>query len=133
VFLARIAYAGLIHGPLILTPLVYARFPSAMNPALNLPALLTVEALVSLLLVVSFGAYFRDHRPGWRSATAFGLWFGALVYIPQNLLNWILLSPVSPPLVAAWIAAGLGSGVVSALVCRACIPQPHKNPSSNQT
>jgi hypothetical protein len=133
VFGARTAYAGLVHGPLVLTPLVYARFPTAMNPALNLPALLAVEALVSLLLVVSFGAYFRNGRPGWRSAAAFGLWFGALVYLPQNLLNWILLSPVRPPLAAAWIAAGLGGGVVSALVCRACAPQPHMNPSSNQT
>jgi hypothetical protein len=123
VFAARTAYAGLLHGPLVLTPLVYAKFPTAMNPALNLPALLAVEALVSLLLVASFGAYFRNNRPGWRSAAAFGLWFGALVYVPQNLLNWILLSPVHPPLVAAWITAGLGGGVVSALVCRAFVPR----------
>ncbi|MFZ5861241.1 MAG: hypothetical protein ACOYXR_00120 [Nitrospirota bacterium] len=123
VFAARTAYAGLVHGPLVLTPLVYARFPTAMNPALNLPALLAVEALVSLLLVVSFAAYFRQGCPGWRSAATFGLWFGALLYVPQNLLNWILLSPVRPPLVAAWIAAGLGSGVVSALVCCAFIPR----------
>jgi hypothetical protein len=123
VFAARTAYAGLVHGPFVLTPLVYARFPTAMNPALNLPALLAVEALVSLLLVASFIACFRNGRPGWGSAAAFGLWFGALVYIPQNLLNWILLSPVQPPLVAAWITAGLGSGVVSALVCRAFVPR----------
>lgn len=122
VFAVRTAYAGLIHGPLVLTPLVYARFPTAMNPALNLPALLAVEALVSLLLVASFGAYFRTNRPGWGSAALFGLWFGAVLYVPQNLLNWILLSPVDFPLVVAWIAAGLGSGVVSALVCRAAIP-----------
>jgi hypothetical protein len=94
-----------------------------MNPALNLPALLAVEALVSLLLVASFRAYFRSGRPDWRSAALFGLWFGALVYVPQNLLNWILLSPVRPALAAAWIAAGLGSGVVSAVVCRAVTPR----------
>ncbi|MFZ5874975.1 MAG: hypothetical protein ACOYXU_01075 [Nitrospirota bacterium] len=123
VFAARTAYAGLVHGPLVLTPLVYARFPTAMNPALNLPALLAVEALVSLLLVASFGAYFRTGRPGWGSAALFGLWFGAVLYVPQNLLNWILLSPVRPPLVAAWMTAGLGGGVVSALVCRAFLPR----------
>lgn len=121
-FVARTAYAGLIHGPLVLTPLVYARFPTAMNPALNLPALLAVEALVSLLLVASFRAYFRSGRPDWRSAVLFGLWFGALVYVPQNLLNWILLSPVRPRLAAAWIGAGLASGVVSALACRTFAP-----------
>lgn len=124
VFAARTAYAGLIHGPLVLTPLVYARFPTAMNPALNLPALLAVEALVSLLVVASFRAYFRSGRPDRRSAVLFGLWFGALVYVPQNLLNWILLSPVRPTLAAAWIAAGLGSGAVSAVVCRAFAPRP---------
>lgn len=118
VFVARTLYAGLVHGPLGLTPLVYARFPTAMNPALNLPALLAVEAFISLLLVASFGAYFRDGRPDARAAAWFGLWFGVLVYAPQNALNWILLSPVRLPLVAAWIASGLGSGVVSALTCR---------------
>jgi hypothetical protein len=122
VFAARTGYAGLVHGPLVLTPLVYARFPTAMNPALNLPALLAVEALVSLLVVGSFRAYFRSGRPGWPAAVLFGLWVGALIYVPQNLLNWILLSPVRMPLVAAWIGAGLGSGVVSALVCRAFAP-----------
>ncbi len=123
VFAARTLYAGLIHGPLVLTPWVYARFPTAMNPKLNLPALLAVEALVSLLLVASFRACFRTARPGLRVAIAFGVWFGLLVYVPQNLLNWILLSPVRLPLVATWVVAGLGSGVVSALVCRWFAPR----------
>jgi hypothetical protein len=117
VLAARIAYAGLLHGPLVLTPLVYARFPTAMNSALNLPALVTVEALVSLLLVASFRMYFRGARPEATAAALFGLWFGVLVYVPQNLLNGILLNPVRPPLVVTWILAGLGSGVVSALAC----------------
>jgi hypothetical protein len=95
-----------------------------MNPALNLPALLAVEALVSLLLVASFSAYFRDGRPVASAAALFGLWFGLLLYAPQNLLNWILLSPVRAPLVAAWIGAGIGSGVVSAVVCWLLDPRP---------
>lgn len=122
VLAARIAYAGLLHGPLVLTPLVYARFPTAMNSALNLPALVMVEALVSFLLVASFGTYFRAARPGVAAAALFGLWFGVLVYVPQNLLNGILLSPVRAPLVVTWILAGLGSGVVSALACRWLAP-----------
>jgi hypothetical protein len=117
VFAARTLYAGLIHGPLVLTPLVYARFPTAMNPELNLPALLAVEALVSFLLVASFKAHFPTARPGARAAIVFGVWFGLLVYVPQNLLNWILLSPVRGSLVATWVVAGLGSGVVSAAAC----------------
>lgn|SRR5574341_467276 len=117
VFAARTVYAGVVHGPLVLTPLVYARFPTAMNPTLNLPALLIVEALVSLLLVWSFRTYFRDERPAAGAAALFGLWFGLLVYVPQNILNWILLSPVGLPLASAWSAAGLGGGALSALVC----------------
>lgn len=117
VFVTRTAYAGLVHGPLLLTPLVYARVPTAMNATLNLPALLAVEAFVSLLLVGSFKAYFRARRPGAGAAVLFGLWFGLLVYVPQNILNWILLSPVHAQLAWAWIAAGLGGGALSALVC----------------
>ena len=132
VFVARTAYAGLIHGPLVLTPLVYARFPTAMKPALNLPALLAVEAVVSWLLVASFSAYFRDRRPAVSAAALFGLWFGLLLYAPQNLLNWILLRPVQAPLVAARIGAGLGSGVVSAVVCWLLDPR-RAVPSSGRT
>jgi len=40
------------------------------------------------------------------------------VYLPQNLLNLILLSPVHSPLVAAWVGAGIVGAVLSALVLR---------------
>jgi hypothetical protein len=103
-----------------------------MNPALNLPALLAVEALASWLLVASFSAYFRDRRPVASAAARFGLRFGVLVYAPQNLLNWILLSPVRPLLAATWIAAGIGSGVVSAVVCWLLDPR-RAVPSSGQS
>lgn len=124
VFLARTAYAGLVHGPLLLTPLVYARFPTAMNATLNLPALLAVEALIAILQVGAYVGYFRDRRVSVRSALAFGAVFGVVVYLPQNLLNLILLSPVHGPLVAAWVGAGVGGTVVSTLVLRAVCPQP---------
>lgn len=131
-FAARTAYAGLIHGPLVLTPLVYARFPTAMNATMNLPALLAVEALVSWLVVASYGAYFRDRRPVVSSALLFGFWIGLLLYAPQNLLNWILLKPVRAPLVGAWIGAGIGGGLVSTVVCWLFDPR-RAGPSSDQT
>ncbi len=122
VFLARTAYAGLVHGPWLLTPLVYARFPTAMNATLNLPALLAVEALITILQVSAYAVYCGDRRPSARSAIVFGAVFGLAVYLPQNLLNWILLSPVHGPLVAAWVTAGVGGTVLSTLVLRAVRP-----------
>jgi len=120
-FGARTIYAGLVHGPLVLTPLVYTRFPAAMNPAMNLPALLGVEALISVLFVSAYASHFRGRRPGWPAAVGFGSILGLLIYLPQNLLNLILLQSVGPPLVLAWIAAGVLSGIVSALVLRAIL------------
>ena len=121
VFLVRTAYAGLVHGPLFLTPLVYARFPTAMAPAMNLPALLGVEALITALLVGAYQAYFRTRRPTVAIAVRFGLFLGVAVYLPQNLLNLILLQPVHVPLVVAWVGAGLIGSVVSVLAFRAVI------------
>jgi hypothetical protein len=117
-------YAGLVHGPLLLTPLVYVRFPTAMNSTLNLPALLAVEALITILQVGAYTVYCGDCRPSARSAIVFGTVFGLAVYLPQNLLNWILLSPVHGPLVAAWVTAGVGGTVLSTLVLRAVRPPP---------
>lgn len=121
VFLVRTAYAGLVHGPLFLTPLVYARFPTAMAPAMNLPALLGVEALITALLVGAYHAYFRTRRPTVAIAVRFGLFLGVAVYLPQNLLNLILLQPVHVPLVVAWVGAGLIGSVVSVLTFRAVV------------
>lgn len=122
VFVARSLYAGLVHGPLLLTPLVYARFPTAMNAELNLPALLAVEALITLLQVGAYAAYFSDRRASLRSAAVFGAVFGLAVYLPQNLLNLILLSPVHGPLASAWAGAGILGAVISTLVLRAACP-----------
>lgn len=121
-FAARTIYAGLAHGPLLLTPLVYARFPTAMNAGLNLPALLAVEALITLLQVGAYAAYFPDRHASFRCATAFGAVFGVAVYLPQNLLNLILLSPVHAPLAAAWTGAGITGAVISTLVLRTACP-----------
>jgi hypothetical protein len=121
VFLVRTAYAGLVHGPLFLTPLVYARFPTAMAPAMNLPALLGVEALITALLVGAYHVYFRTRRPTVAIAVRFGLFLGVAVYLPQNLLNLILLQPVHVPLVVAWVGAGLIGSVVSVLTFRAVV------------
>ncbi len=118
VFAARTLYAGLIHGPLVLTPLVYARFPIAMNPTMNLPALLAVEALISVLLVGAYSAYFGNRRPSIHAAAVFGAFFGVAVYVPQNVLNLILLAPVHGPLAAAWVGGGIVGAVLSALVLR---------------
>jgi len=117
VFLVRTAYAGLVHGPLLLTPLVYARFPPVMNPTMNLPALLAVEALVSLLFVSAYAARFGSRRPSALGAAGFGLLFGVAVYVPQNLLNLILLAPVHVPLAAAWMGAGVTGCVFSGMTC----------------
>lgn len=122
VFIARSLYAGLAHGPLVLTPLVYVRFPTAMNAGLNLPALLAVEALITVLQVGAYAAYFPDRRASFRAAAAFGAVFGVAVYLPQNLLNLILLSPVHGPLVAAWAGAGILGAVISTLALRAACP-----------
>lgn len=121
VFLVRTAYAGLVHGPLFLPPLVYARFPTAMAPVMNLPALLGVEALITALLVGAYHAYFRTRRPTVAIAVRFGLFLGVAVYLPQNLLNLILLQPVHVPLVVAWVGAGLIGSVVSVLTLRAVV------------
>jgi hypothetical protein len=121
VFLVRTAYAGLVHGPLFLTPLVYARFPTAMAPAMNLPALLGVEALITALLVGAYQAYFGSRRPTAAIAVRFGLLVGIAVYLPQNLLNLILLQPVDVPLVVAWVGAGLIGSVASVLTFRAVV------------
>jgi hypothetical protein len=121
VFLVRTAYAGLVHGPLFLTPLVYARFPTAMAPAMNLPALLGVEALITALLVGAYHTYFGNRRPTAATAVRFGLFLGVAVYLPQNLLNLILLQPVHVPLVVAWVGAGLIGSVVSVLTFRAVV------------
>jgi hypothetical protein len=117
VFLVRTAYAGLVHGPLLLTPLVYARFPTAMNPTMNLPALLAVEALVSLLFVSAYAARFGSRRPSALGAAGLGLLFGVAVYVPQNLLNLILLAPVHVPLAAAWVGTGVTGCVFSGMTC----------------
>jgi len=121
VFLVRTAYAGLVHGPLFLTPLMYARFPTAMAPTMNLPALLGVEALITALLVGAYQAYFGNRRPTAATAVHFGLLVGVAVYLPQNLLNLILLQPVHVPLVVAWVGAGLIGSVVSVLTFRAVV------------
>ncbi|MBI3606599.1 MAG: hypothetical protein HY207_01365 [Nitrospirae bacterium] len=124
VFVVRTAYAGLVHGPLFLTPLVYARFPTAMAPAMNLPALLGVEALITVLFVGAYRAYFGTRHPTAAVATRFGLLIGTAVYVPQNLLNLILLQPVHVPLVVAWVGAGLIGSVVSVLTFRAVVRPP---------
>jgi hypothetical protein len=123
-FAVRTAYGGLVHGPLVLTRWVYARFPTAMNPVMNLPALLAVEALVTVLLVGSYTAYFGNQRPRLLAAAGFGLLFGVAVYLPQNLLNLILLEPVHLPLVLAWTGAGVVGAVISALTVRAVTGSP---------
>ncbi len=125
VFLVRVAYAGLVHGPFLLTPLVYARFPTAMAPDMNLPALLGVEALITALFVGAYHAYFGTRRPSLAVAARFGLLLGAAVYVPQNLLNLILLQPVQVPLAVAWVGAGLIGAVVSVLTLRAVVRPPN--------
>lgn len=117
VFLVRTAYAGLVHGPLFLTRLIYARFPAAMNPTVNVPALLGVEAFVSILFVGAYAAHFGSRRPSAPSAAGFGFLFGVAVYVPQNLLNLILLAPVHAPLAAAWVGAGILGSVLSGVTC----------------
>lgn len=119
VFGVRTLYAGLVHGPLLLTPLVYVRFPTTMNLTMNLPALLGVEALISFLFTGAYGAYFRDRHPRWSNAAGFGAVLGLFIYLPQNLLNLILLQSVRLPLVLAWIGAGSLSGIISAFALRA--------------
>lgn len=115
VFAVRTVYAGLVHGPWLLTPLVYVRFTDALAPRMNLPALLAVEGLISLLFVGAYRLRFPDWRAAVGPACGFGALFGVAVYVPQNLINLILLETVQPPLAAAWAGAGIGGCLVSAL------------------
>lgn len=114
VFGVRAVYGGVVHGPWVLTPLMYARMPTGMTRTLHLPALFAVELLIALLFV---GAY-RVRFPTWRadvgSACRVGAWFGVVVYVPQNLLNVILLEPVRWPLAATWAVAGIVGCVIGA-------------------
>jgi hypothetical protein len=81
-----------------------------------------VEALISALQVGAYAAYFRDRYASLQAVATFGAVFGLAVYLPQNLLNLILLSPVHVPLVAAWTGAGIVGAVLSTLALRAARP-----------
>ena len=115
VFLFRLAFAGLVHGPLFLHELVYRHHASLMSTDLNLPALLGGEVAVSLILVGLY-LYHFSQRPSVQSALFFGTIAGVALYLPQNLFNWILIEEFTGAVFWSWFLSGMIGSTLSVLI-----------------
>ena len=133
VFMARLAYSGLVHGPLFLHRFVYRVHAEQMRMNPSFSALVLAELLISLLLVLAYhlwrgGEAAGDGRAGLGRGALFGGVAGLYLYLPRNLLTYLLFVPFNPPMFWSWFLAGLGSCVLSGLLLAALWPPSQPPP-----
>lgn len=134
IFVARLAYSGLVHGPLFLHRLVYRGRAEQMRMNPRFSALVLAELLISVLLLVAYYIWRERgaagvHRAGLGKGALFGGVVGLYLYLPQNLVTYLLFVPFNGPMFWSWFLAGLGSCALSGLLLAALWPAAQPPPA----